>query len=515
MKTMSVFSNAGWDNDEWVMADGEGFPHLAWQGSGLPTMSAANPIPLVGLGTKQAPYQIRDSKEIALLSWYSSVLDKHIVLMKNIDLSGQQLYPIGDLGFFTGVFDGKGHIISNATIDQPEGDYIGLFGNVGDNGVIENIEVDNIEIVGFGYVGGLAGNSFGDIRNCKIKGAITGREDNIGGLLGYSRGDILDCCSEGSVVGDGDNVGGLAGFHYSDTVSNSYSNCRVSGTADVGGLLGHCYGFVTNSYSIGPVRGRSNNIGGLVGYSYQCHIYNCYAEGTVIGSSENSAWVGGLVGFQKGNLIECYSVGPVSGKLFVGGIVGSITNTTISNTFWDVETSGVGLSGDNNYGATGKNTAQMKTQGTYTDWNFHSKWRINDGLDYPKLGFQPYGDLNNDSQINLGDFLILSEQLQLQQMSSDIAPMDNPDEIVDFLDLHHLAGNWLQEPHLYLGDVNGDYCVDLKDINKISAAWLSVAYRTPNWDVDCEIYSNKYSEGVINFADFSIIVENWLSGVGP
>ena len=78
------------------------------------------------------------------------------------------------------------------------------------------------------------------------------------------------------------------------------------------------------------------------------------------------------VGKNYGTISSSYTTGTVSGDYYVGGLCGEKWSGTISSSFWDVETSGIGASGDNNFGATGKTTVEMQTQSTFTDvgWDF-------------------------------------------------------------------------------------------------------------------------------------------------
>jgi hypothetical protein len=52
------------------------------------------------------------------------------------------------------------------------------------------------------------------------------------------------------------------------------------------------------------------------------------------------------------------------------------------NNFWNTETSLQSTSGT---GAIGKTIAQMKTQSTFTDWDFTDVWAIDSGSSYPYL----------------------------------------------------------------------------------------------------------------------------------
>ena len=96
--------------------------------------------------------------------------------------------------------------------------------------------------------------------------------------------------------------------------------------------------------------------------------------------------MGGLVGWHySGSITNYYSNGSVGTGTSVGGLVGYLTSgqgATTSNSFWDTQTSGQSSSA----GGTGKTTALMKTQSTFTDagWDFTNVWEMI-GTNYPRL----------------------------------------------------------------------------------------------------------------------------------
>ena len=190
MKDVSVYQNAGWFDFGWTINNGQDYPKLAWENSGGVSIPEAGPVPLNGTGTQADPYQISTAEELALLSWYSSLLDKHIVLTSNIDVSSTEVCPIGSLGAFSGVFDGAEHLIENLTIANNESnDYVGLFGIV-HNATISDLGVHDVNVVGNNYVGGLIGcNLGGKVHSCYVTGEVSG-ESNVGGLIGYSSVNI-------------------------------------------------------------------------------------------------------------------------------------------------------------------------------------------------------------------------------------------------------------------------------------------------------------------------------------
>ncbi len=267
-------------------------------------------------------------------------------------------------------------------------------------------------------VGGLVGeNGHGTIANCYSSGSVAG-DWHVGGLVGYNGVDstITNCCSTGSVEGN-TSVGGLVGDNWGGIISNCYSNASVSGEKDVGGLVGENKGTIYNCSSTGSVLGNEN-VGGLVGENYSGTITDCYSIGSVAGNHA----VGGMVGWNGGRISDCYSFGSVSGTTYVGGLVGenhsysgTISNCystgevsgdepvgglvgrnlrgTITNSFWDIQTSGR----SNSAGGTGLPTAEMQTESTFTDagWDFVGKtvngiediWFIPQ-QDYPHLWWE-------------------------------------------------------------------------------------------------------------------------------
>lgn len=169
-------------------------------------------------------------------------------------------------------------------------------------------------------------------------------------------------------------------------------NATVIGSSLVGSLVGYNHGTVSNSYFTGNVSG-TEQLGGLIGYNEGGSVSNSYSSGNVTGSSR----VGGVVGQNMaGNVSDSYSTSSVAGYDHVGGLVG-LNEDTVSNCFWDIETSGQAASD----GGTGKTTAEMKNIATFAGagWNIIAItnpgtrnrsyiWNIVDGETYPFLSWQ-------------------------------------------------------------------------------------------------------------------------------
>ena len=328
----------------------------------------------------------------------------------NIDLSNESWTPFG----FGGYFDGNGMTISNVKIDLSNWKYVGFFSELSSGGELKNVRLENVDIKGESYVGGLVGytkpNS--SISNSYASGNVTGAAYHVGGLVGFAEGNISNSYTSSSVSGSND-VGGLVGLAigsisnsyatgsisgsysvgglvgdaaFTSSISNSYALGNVTGAADsdyVGGLVGKAYGLISYSHALGSVTG-SSSVGGLVGISFS-NIYNSYASGNVTGVNS----VGGFVGSANSNSIiyNTYSSGSVTGSLNVGGFMGFInvnSNISISNSYYDREITNLP---DNKKGIP-RTTTEMKTgtpsETIYTGWD-PAIWNFGDDTDYPTL----------------------------------------------------------------------------------------------------------------------------------
>ena len=306
------------------------------------------------------------SQNLEIRDWYDlhAIRDNlvgHHILMNDLDSTtagyGELASPTanGEKGWqsirtegdgFTGTFDGQGYEIRDLFINRPDEFHVGLFGLVDKGGVVENIGAVNVTVTGDFFVGGLLGRNYGTVSNSYSSSNVTGN-DFIGGLVGAN--ELLE-----------------------GTVSNSYSTGSVTGEEVVGSLVGRNYGTIADSHSNGNVTGE---------------------------------WiVGGLVGTNVGNVTKCYSTGSVTDTSSVGGLVGENTfeeepplEGTVSNSFWDTETSGQATSD----GGTGKNTTEMQDITTFSGagWNIIAVapgstnttyiWNIVNNVTYPFLSWQP------------------------------------------------------------------------------------------------------------------------------
>jgi hypothetical protein len=371
------------------------------------------------LAQEDGYYLISDVSDFKQLLAFAQNGTLKFRLTNDLDLGGDPNFYIPCLA---GEFDGNAHKISNLSFSFDFVCNVGLFGYLAPRGKVRGLSIDNVNITAAWYVGGLAGYNMGAVSNSYSSGHVTGG-GGIGGLVGHNVGTVSNCHSTGSVTGSA-YVGGLVG-QSGGTVSNSYSKGSVTGSEDVGGLVG-CngdwgyVGTVSDSYSTGDVIGDSW-VGGLVGYNNRgCTVSKSYSTGSVsgtwgtgglvggsIGTVSNSyatgsvtgnSSVGGLVGFDgiDGSVTNSYSTGSVTGDEHLGGLVGHDMGT-VSNSFWDTETSGQATSA----GGTGETTAEMRSIATFSGagWDIIAVanpetrnpsyiWNIVNGVTYPFLSWQ-------------------------------------------------------------------------------------------------------------------------------
>ncbi|MDD5134744.1 MAG: hypothetical protein PHP01_04980 [Phycisphaerae bacterium] len=220
-----------------------------------------------GSGTEADPYKIGKVSDwtdlmYAARDWW----DKYFIMTEDLDLEGVAIKPVGfsynsfQTAPFYGYFDGQGHIIRNADINMPTKDRIGLFGYVA--GEISNLGIEDVNITGNNFVGGLAGENRSDITACYVTGKVKGNKF-IGGLAGYIAAGPVITDSYASVTVTGNSyVGGLSGISSWGYVYKSYSAGPVDGNEYVGGLMGRNDGQVANSFWDIQTSGQTSSAGG-------------------------------------------------------------------------------------------------------------------------------------------------------------------------------------------------------------------------------------------------------------
>jgi hypothetical protein len=312
-----------------------------------------------GDGTPENPYQISTVEDWQQLMATPDDWGSSFILTDDINLAGVTLTPVGNAGInFTGIFDGNDNIISNADINQPSDNCVGMFGFVGPGGQIRNLGVEDVNVTGGNYVGGLVGYNYGTLTSCYSTGSVSGF-GYVGGFVGYNANcEVSNCYSTCNVSGN-NRVGGFVGTNNdSGIITYCHADGTIicdSGSYCVGGLVGENGGgsSVTSSYATGAVSGGFI-VGGLVGtVSWPSSVISCYATGDVTSLSQT---IGGLAGVNDGTLYLCNASGSVTAVNRVGGLVG-VNSNSITSCHADGDVTGAsynvgGLVGENGGWAT-------------------------------------------------------------------------------------------------------------------------------------------------------------------
>ena len=225
------------------------YPSLKGVGS-----AAETKVKFYNFGTSDSPgwqrfTEITTADEFMAIVNDSTSWSKNYVLGNDIVFEdGTELTPIGNFDKpFTGKFSGDGHTVSNFKINKSYDNYIGLFGY--NKGTIMNLGVEEAEINGYGFVGGVCGynDGGGTIQNCYNTGAVSGSEI-VGGVCGNNNyGAIQKCYNTGAVRGTASKIGGVCGNN-DGAIEDCYNTGAVKGEFIVGGVCGENHGTIQNCY---------------------------------------------------------------------------------------------------------------------------------------------------------------------------------------------------------------------------------------------------------------------------
>jgi hypothetical protein len=241
--------------------------------------------------------------------------------------------------------------------------YVGtLFGATNDIGSVENIQVENCEVYGKQYIGGLAGFT-GKLTVTDVIGrdlTVTGTSTYVGGLFGrlgnanttgsakVSNARIYGrITNEGETVAIAERLTDQNGYttnasEINDLRANATSTTTITGTGYVGGIAGYSHeSSGNNGISSGVnnqnfamlvqgvrVNGTTDYVGGAVGYSYaNGYMYHIDVNDTYVSgkSAAGNVYLGGVFGaayYRTGynNVRNIYVDG--TNYSSVGGVIG-------------------------------------------------------------------------------------------------------------------------------------------------------------------------------------------------
>ena len=231
-----------------------------------------------------------------------------VCLEADIDMAKVKKLPI--VKSFGGVFDGQGYSLKNWKAQNA------LFHELLEGGKIKNLRIDascTMKIQTKGgetFVGWIANINSGTVENCENHGNLAHKSNYtsgnvyVGGIVGSNRYLVYRCRNYGEVnsacISCGREqgkdvavyVGGICGATYPKTVIAA-STVRCEN-----------YGAVKSMNDA-----RFDKVGGILGEAFKTTIKMCINRGNVTSTSNapeadgvNESWVGGIVGYSKGEI---------------------------------------------------------------------------------------------------------------------------------------------------------------------------------------------------------------------
>ncbi|MGN0106817.1 MAG: fibronectin type III domain-containing protein, partial [Hominilimicola sp.] len=283
---------------------------------GYPVLSGGETVEneiIYGTGTEEDPYLIQfasDLKQLAAnVNNGETYSGKYFKMTNDIDLNpgktitaystdAEQWIGIGDPFMsseiseeFKGIFDGDNHTVSglcrvNSVIDDIYDNYgrSGLFGQIGENGIVKNVTLSNSYIINMSG-GGIACSNYGTIENCHINDDVTldVYMNSEGGIAGDNYGTILNCSNRGYLTG-----------------------------VTLGGIVAYNGGLIENCYNTGDINSPNDYAGGIAAHQSSTGIIrNCYNVGNIYGGTYVSEFSGGIAGYyssELGTVENCYTI---------------------------------------------------------------------------------------------------------------------------------------------------------------------------------------------------------------
>lgn len=323
----------------------------------LGTMRLDNFEPAQGYEVIDGTYHIYNADGLKVWASNADVLNKSVILEKDIDLTGVDWTPVGsDMNTgYAGEFNGNGKFIYNLVVESNASN-VGFFGGLAAGGTVHDVKFANAQVTatsGTAYAGVIAGTSLGRIDNCNVRnstvsgiyaGAIVGNNSvqvngcnalnvtihadkqggQAGGIAGVSHGKIEYCTVSGQsfITANASNsrAGGIAGYTSEEgsvSTSGRLLKCAVDGATIsgtwAGGIAGdNSFGIVAqciaNRVTVTHNSSeKSTRLGGVVGYNTRGDVVASYAAYSTIGRQDlTSEAMGGIVGYNYNGAASVY-----------------------------------------------------------------------------------------------------------------------------------------------------------------------------------------------------------------
>lgn len=213
------------------------------------------------------------------------------------------------------------------------------------------------------------------------------------------------------------------------SITSSDTDAAVLAGNAQGGTISRCYvaGTVKGSGAVSGILGSTHSS------SYTTEVDNCYARVAIVrNGSRTTKDLAGISGWNEATSVKitnCYCACTGEIRPIAGWSDGSaVSNSQFENTYFD-KTLSPDFSESAGRADLGKTSDELKTQSTYTGWDFASVWTISSDKNggYPYLqGFTPgLGGAPGSVSVTVTD----SENAAVTNAQVEIAPKDSGDKI--------------------------------------------------------------------------------------
>ncbi len=331
------------------------------------TLTAFSLLDSQSPNTEKNPYLIQTENDLmilaAIVNTGETLAGNYFRQTANLALNGAAFTSIGGSSAFCGSYDGNSCSITG--LNQTAAFCSGLFGLVGEGGVVKNVNISgSVSCEGSlnGMAGLLAASVIGArILSCTASGSASASASSTsyaGGLIGYAQdSSILACSASADVTASGgamlNSAGGICGYAEGGSITSCTNACTVSSSGGTESAAGGVSGVILGCRLNGCVNSVSGRVtasnptagegfvyaGGIAGSAdASSAMEECANNGTVLAQSpaqRASLFAGGICGSAAGMPIASSSSGgnvtaQNGGMVYVGGIAGA-SSGAVSN----------------------------------------------------------------------------------------------------------------------------------------------------------------------------------------
>lgn len=251
----------------------------------------------------------------------------------------------------------------------------------------------------------------------------------------FKQGKITLSINRGRIEAD-TNVGGIVGQISTEYDFDPEDDITVTG-AESFNVERSIKAVVRDSRNMGEIISKKDCAGGIVGKAEHGAIISCESYGDV--SSTNGSYVGGVAGASSYAIRGCYSMGSLSGKNYVGGIVGKGCDIFYSYAYNTLYVTGECM---------GSIAGQVENQGTLYD-NYYVAGDIGgiDGIGYQggatPLSYEEFRQMENvPEEFSQFTIIFMAEGQELASYQCGYGEAVTEDEIPEIPEKEGYYGLW-------------------------------------------------------------------------